>query len=147
MKKYLAILGLVFCANCFADILPEGLSGEYRINDIINEAPQQTYRLEPLTSDREFVYGYYYIVFNPANNAFLSYYQSGDCGNGCAPPSSRGTYTMESEHRIRLHLTHISQDGDCEDYEKDVQQDLGVFLIETNEADGSMTLTALDALS
>lgn len=50
------------------------------------------------------------------------------------------------DKRIRLRLMYVFQCSMCEPYNKDVQQDLGVFLIETNEADGSITLTALDAL-
>lgn len=145
MKKYLVILGLVFCANCFADILPEGFSGHYMIDHVINETSVPVYHLRQAEEPKgEHIYGTQ-VIFDPDSGTFSSFYTAW-CGNDCFP-LSEGTYTMESEHRIRLHLTHISQDGGCENYEKDVQQDLGVFLIETNEVDGSMTLTAVDVLS
>lgn len=138
MKKYLAVLGLVFCVNSFADNPMKTISGHYMISHIISEVPEQTYSITPVPTDRGFAYGNN-IKFDPTSLTFESYYTA-PCGNDCFP-SSRGTYQMEGEQHVRLHLTNVAQRGFCDGYDKTVQQDLGVFLIEVNQESSAITLT------
>lgn len=141
MKIYLAILGLVFCGNCFADDAAISLNGHYKISHIINAAPVQTYTLMHIPAERGYIYGNH-IMFDPVNSTFKSFYTA-PCGNDCFP-SSTGTYKMEGEQQIRLYLTSVAQHGACENYDKDVQQDLGLFLIEVDKANGAITLTSME---
>lgn len=116
----------------------ETLSGRYRINHIIGEISPQTYHITAVPTERDFVYGNN-ITFDPVSSTFESYYTA-KCGNDCFP-MSRGTYKMEGEQHVRLFLTHVSQHGMCENYDRAVQNDLGVFLIKVNDAADGITLT------
>lgn len=139
MKKYLAVLGLVLCVNSFAANPMETISGHYMISHVINESSNQTYVLMPIRPERGYMYGNH-IMFEPSNSTFKSSY-SAPCGNDCFP-SSQGTYQMEGERHVRLHLTNVAQHGFCEEnYDRAVQQDLGLFLIDVNQENGGITLT------
>ncbi|WP_434777962.1 hypothetical protein [Neisseria sp. Ec49-e6-T10] len=118
-----------------AQSLTESINGHWKIDYLIgcpdgNRTINQ-YHLTEITNDQKqkWHYGNNLIV----NNDFTfrcAYYAP--CGNGCFP-SSIGQYEIIDQNHIKLFLDKVYQKGMCEHFEKELHQDLGVFLVEKTE--------------
>lgn len=113
------------------------IQGKYwNIDTLINDTRNDVYKMRQIPPEEaevpqqgKFVYGGFLKLSE--NGAFQSYYTA-PCGNDCFP-NYEGLFEVVDDHHIRFHLTHASQDGDCESFNRDEDLDLGTFLLQPSE--------------
>jgi hypothetical protein len=128
MKNKLLIL-LLFTISISAKSQIE-ITGKWKIDFLISAENQNNYKL---TKPQENVfYDRYGNFLELRENGTFTSFNAAPCGNDCFHTNS-GKYYIKNEKNISFQILHLNVSGDCENIDKEVDIEIGLFEIIKND--------------
>ncbi len=138
MYKFFISFTLVFALSCQDKVkypklskelqqkYVKPLNGLWYINGVIGANFQDTIKLTKvvLKEGEQMSYG---TSIDIKDGIYEDSYGA-PCGNDCFP-SSNGKFTMISENQLTVFVKNFKQWGDCENFDKTLNKDLGIYTL------------------